>query len=98
MNNKSVSTPCFNLVFFIILIAFSLQSCVSPRDASIREWEKHEWKTVKVDKNDEPTWTIYKRKLAGTNFLEYKIEGAIKSSPKACVSVFIRGGITNFCR
>ncbi|TXN36109.1 hypothetical protein FVB32_16255 [Flagellimonas hymeniacidonis] len=90
MNNKSISTPCFNFVLFAMLIVISLQSCVSPRDASIREWEKHEWQLVKVDKNDEPTWTIYKRKLVGTNFLEYKIEGDIKSSPQACISAFRR--------
>lgn len=88
MNNKSISTPGFNLIFFFVLTVFSYQSCVSPRDRSIKEWEKYEWKTVKVDKNDQPTWTIYKRKLVGTNFLEYKIEGDIKSPPKACVASF----------
>lgn len=88
MNKKSVSTPGINLILFFILTSFCYQSCVSPRYRSIKEWEKNEWKIVKVDKNEEPTWTIYKRKLVGTNFLEYKIEGDIKSSPKACVLTF----------
>lgn len=35
-----------------------------------------------------PPWIIYTRKLADTNFLEYKIEGEIHASPEACVSSF----------
>lgn len=88
MGNKNISTPCFNLAFFILLSAFILQSCVSHRDASIREWEKHEWHLVKVDINTEPTWKIFTRKLAGTTFLEYKIEGNINSSTSGCLAAF----------
>jgi len=61
---------------------------VSTRDRSIKEWEKHEWHVVKVDKTEEPTWEIFKRNLKGTNFLEYKIEGNIQSSPEACLDAF----------
>ncbi len=41
-----------------------------------------------MDKTEEPTWKIYKRNLKGTNFLEYKIEGDIQSSPEACLEAF----------
>lgn len=58
------------------------------RNKSIKEWESHQWQIVKVDKKEEPTWKIYKRKLKGTNFLEYKIEGDIQSSPEACLTAF----------
>lgn len=90
MNNKSVAFPNLYLVFITILIAFNLQSCVSSRNKNIKEWEKGQWQLVKVDKNIDPSWTVYKRKLVGTNFVEFKIEGDIKSSPKACVSAFKR--------
>ena len=46
------------------------------------------WELVKVDKNDIPSWTIHTRRIVGTDFLEYKIEGVIQSSPKACVAAF----------
>ncbi|MEM8969678.1 MAG: hypothetical protein AAGE93_24885, partial [Bacteroidota bacterium] len=88
MKNKNISPSGFHAIFFFVLMALSYQSCVSPRDRSIREWEKYEWKVVKADKNEEPSWTIYTRKLAGTNFIEYKIEGDIQSSPRACLSSF----------
>lgn len=67
-----------------------LQSCISPRDRSIREWEKYEWKIAKVDSNDMPSWIIYKRKLIGTTIQEYKIQGNINSNPSACLIAFKR--------
>jgi len=88
MINKISSFSKVNLMFFLGLLIFSFHSCVSPRDKSIREWEKHEWSVVKVEKSDNPTWTIYTRKSAGTNFIEYKIEGDIASSPKVCIASF----------
>lgn len=75
-------------IFLLGFIILFLQSCVSARDRSIKEWEKYEWQIVKVDKSQNPTWKIYKRKLKGTNFLEYKIEGDVKSSPEACLDAF----------
>jgi hypothetical protein len=88
MNRKIVSTSGVSIIFFFSLIAFSYQSCVSPRDRSIREWEKYEWKIVKADKSEEPTWIIYSRKVTGTDFIEYKIEGDIAATPQACLSSF----------
>jgi hypothetical protein len=81
------------IFFFFVLIGLSIQSCVSPRDRSIKEWEalekqNQDWEVAKVDKKEKPTWIIYTRKIAGTNFLEYKIEGNIESTPKACLSSF----------
>ncbi|WP_299256326.1 hypothetical protein [uncultured Aquimarina sp.] len=86
MNKQAtILTRQIFLFGFVILV---LQSCVSVRDRSIKEWEKYEWQIVKVDKSQNPTWKIYKRKLKGTNFLEYKIEGDVKSSSEACLKAF----------
>lgn len=88
MNDKNISIPGFSLIFAVVLIGFSLKSCISSRDLSIKEWEKRQWQLIKVDKNDEPTWKVHKRELVGTNLMEYKIEGDIKSSPRECISAF----------
>ncbi|MFK7772484.1 MAG: hypothetical protein AB8F94_10100 [Saprospiraceae bacterium] len=63
-------------------------SCNSYRNMISLEEKNQGWRIVKVDKNDEPTWIIYSRKLVGTKFLEFKIVGDIKSSPAACVASF----------
>ena len=81
-------TNLARLIFLFGFVVLFLQSCVSARDRSIKEWEKHEWHLVKVDKTEKPTWKIYKRNLKRTNFLEYKIEGEIQSSPEACLEAF----------
>ena len=67
---------------------FSLQSCVSAGDKSIKKWKRYEWTIVKIDKSDQPAWVIYTRTIGGTNFLEYKIEGNIQSTSKACLGAF----------
>ena len=87
MNNKIVSFTGFSFILLLTILV-SFQSCVSPRNRSIKKWEKQEWKIVKVNKNEEPTWKIYTRKISGTNLFEYKIEGDIKSNPKVCISSF----------
>ncbi|NJC25613.1 SRPBCC family protein [Neolewinella antarctica] len=84
------TTPPAGLLLFLIFLAFSGQSCTSPREKSIKKWEKTQWRTVKTDKRDTPTWVIRTRELAGKNFLEYKIEGEIEASPTACISSFKR--------
>lgn len=81
-------TSSFGFFFFFVFVAVSFQNCVSPRERSIAEWEERQWKIVKTDKNEEPAWIIYSRKLGNTNFLEYKIEGEVRSSPIACISSF----------
>lgn len=82
---KTTFTRFIVLLGFVILF---LQSCASTRQKSIRAWEKNEWQLVKVDKTEKPSWKIYKRNLKGTNFLEYKIEGDIQSSPEVCLEAF----------
>jgi len=86
MNKKA--TTLARLIFLFGFVILVLQSCVSVRGRNVKEWEKYEWQMVKVDKSEDPTWEIYKRKLKGTNFLEYKIEGDIPSSPEACLEAF----------
>jgi hypothetical protein len=86
MNKQA--TILTKLIFLLGFVVLFLQSCGSARDKNIKEREKHEWHVVKVDKIEKPTWKIYKRKLKGTNFLEYKIEEDIQSSPEACLEAF----------
>ena len=88
MNNNTVSPSGFIIFSFFALMFFSLQSCVSARNRSTPKKEKHEWRIVKTDKQAEPSWVIYTRAIAGTSFLEYKIEGDIQSSPHACLASF----------
>lgn len=73
-------------IFCVFL--FSTTGCNSSRSANSSGEKNAEWKMVKSDKSDEPSWMIYTRKIVGTNWLEYKIEGDIRSSPKACLSSF----------
>lgn len=88
MNKENTISSCSIFILFCLIVSYSLQSCVSARDRSIKKWEKQEWNIVKTDKNDKPSWIIYKRKIIGTDFLEYKIEGAVMSSPEAFFSWF----------
>lgn len=83
MKNKRTSTLIF--AFFVALI-FSFQSCAAG-NKNLNKGE-HEWTVVKSDKGDKPSWTIYRRKVAGSDFLEYKIEGVVKASPRECISWF----------
>lgn len=76
-----------NFCIFIAIL-FPILSCNSTRKVISVEEEKQAWKIVKKDKSDEPSWLISTRKIAGTNFLEYKIEGDIESLPKACINSF----------
>ncbi|MFK7922723.1 MAG: hypothetical protein AB8H47_12240 [Bacteroidia bacterium] len=76
-------TSLFIIILGVLPISISAQQNIIPQEEKNQEWE-----VVKTDKNDEPTWVIYTRKIAGTNFLEYKIEGDVASSPKACVALF----------
>jgi hypothetical protein len=87
MNSTIAPATRFNFLF-LLLIVFGCHCCNSPRDRSIRTWEKYEWKTVRLDKGDEPAWVIETRKVRGTKLLEYKIAGDIAASPKACISAF----------
>ncbi len=78
-----------------IVLAFSvLSSCSSNRinrlrHKSYKEWSEYQWDEIKSSPDkDENEWTIYSRKVKGTNFSEFKIEGDIEAAPKACVAAF----------
>ena len=88
MDTKIITLSSFFFASSLMFIFFSLQGCMSSRDRSIKNWEKYEWKEIKKSKNEEVSWIIYKRKIKGTNFLEYKIKGEIQASPKACITIF----------
>ena len=71
----------------ICLFAFILMSSQNIVSKPIKD-PKQGWSIIKQDKSDKPSWIIYSRKVAGTNFLEYKIEGTVPSSPAACLASF----------
>lgn len=70
------------------LVLITAIGCSSSQKVISSGAENNQWEIVKTDKNDIPSWVIYTRKIAGTSFLEYKIEGGLQSSPKACISSF----------
>ncbi|MFY0602158.1 MAG: hypothetical protein JXR03_20955 [Cyclobacteriaceae bacterium] len=84
------------LVYTIILgiISLTFSSCsthraVRLRNKSIKEWSAFQLEEVKKSPEGKgEKWTIYSRKIKGTNFLEYKIVGDIEASPKACIAAF----------
>lgn len=92
--SKHVNTTNISVYVGLIFLASPvLNSCSVHRierlkNKSYKEWKAYQWKIVKKDKNDSPSWIIYTRKIESTNFLEYKIEGNIKSTPKDCISSF----------
>lgn len=73
-------------VFCIIL--YPTMSLNSSQNIISSQEKDQGWEIVKIDKNEVPSWIIYTRKIIGISFLEYKIEGNIESSPKACISSF----------
>lgn len=81
-------TRLSTLILFFCLTILYCQSCTSARQRSIKEWKKKEWKLVKENKGKELLWQIYTRHIAGTDFIEYKIEGEVNSSPKTCILSF----------
>ncbi len=73
---------------FIAITASLLVSCSGYKHIGSSTDKNEGWTLVKVEKDDTPSWQAYSRKLSGTNFLEYKIEGEISFSPEACVASF----------
>lgn len=59
------------------------------KNKSIKEWETFQFEEIKrgPDSGSEK-WVVYSRKIKGTNFSEYKIEGKVEVTPKACVAAF----------
>ncbi|MFK7971252.1 MAG: hypothetical protein AB8F95_12835 [Bacteroidia bacterium] len=88
MNDIIKAPSGFLLIFCIILITSFSQSCVSARARSMKKGTSNAWHIAKEEKSENPSWTIFTRKIANTNFLEYKIEGDIPTTPEACVSSF----------
>lgn len=75
-------------ICFLAIATSLLVSCAGYKHINSFGEENDGWTLVKVEKEDNPSWKAYFRKLSGTNFLEYKIEGDISLSPKACLSSF----------
>ena len=74
MVTKIVSLSGFIFISFLIFTFLSIQGCTTSRNRSIKNWEKYEWKIIKESENIKMGWKIYKRKIKGANFLEYKIK------------------------
>lgn len=87
MKSKS-KLPYYLYSILLLLILFNFQSCASSKESGIKTKSTEEWTIAKTDKGEDSSWVIYTRKIHGTNFLEYKIEGDVKSTSKACISSF----------
>lgn len=81
--------------YLCLLLAFTiLNSCSTYRinrlkNKSYKKWKSFQWtETKRSSDKDIVAWTIYSRKIKGTNLLEYKIEGEIPTTPEACVAAF----------
>lgn len=91
-SSKSLSTALHSAIIAILLLSISACSSHRPvrlKNKSIKEWESYQFREVeKSDKVEAEKWIIYSRKIQGTDFLEYKIEGAIKATAGACIQAF----------
>jgi hypothetical protein len=82
----------YTIILGIASLTFSSCSthrAIRLRNKSVKEWSAYRLEEIKKspDSEDEK-WTIYSRKIKGTNFLEFKIEGDIAALPKACLATF----------
>lgn len=76
-------------IAFLILSSCSTHRAIRLRNKSLKEWDAFQLEEIKKSTDSEgEKWTIYSRKIKGTNLSEYKIEGTIEASPKACVAAF----------
>ena len=80
----------------LVIASLTFASCsthhaVRLRNKNIKESSTFQWKEIKTSRDSEDEkWTIYSRNIKGTNFSEYKIEGEIEASSKACIAAFKR--------
>lgn len=81
--------------YLCLVLAFAiLNSCSTYRinrlkNKSFKKWKSFQWtETKRSSDKDTVEWTIYSKKIKGTNLLGYKIEGEIATSPEACVTAF----------
>ncbi len=88
-NMQSFIKNIFNTVFSIsvfIVSALFLTSCTSFNSLQSSDQANQGWTLVSAEKKVKKPWKIYSRKLKDTNFVEYKIEGELASSPTHCLS------------
>lgn len=82
----------YTIILGIASLTFSSCSthrAIRLRNKSIKEWSAYQFEEIKKSPDSEgEKWTIYSRKIKGTNFSEFKIEGDIEASPKTCVAAF----------
>ena len=79
---------CFALVL-TVLNSCSTHQTNRLKHKDYKKWKSFQWTETKSNSNkDIAPWTIYSRKIKGTDFLEYKIEGEISTSPETCVVAF----------
>lgn len=69
-------------------VFITLLSCGTTKSIKSSEIRETEWELVKKEKVDHPSWVIYSRKIVGTSFQEYKIEGDIASPASTCLNSF----------
>ncbi|AWV96820.1 hypothetical protein [Arcticibacterium luteifluviistationis] len=93
--SKNITTANISVyVCLLFLVSPFLNGCSRLRielqkDKSYKEWKAYQWKEIKKSPNSEvKEWIIYSRKLRGTNFLEYKIEGKVESTASTSLSAF----------
>jgi hypothetical protein len=77
--------PLFGLLGVLL---FTTVACKSTDGLISAAEEKEGWEMVKADKEEVPSWVIYRRKIEGTKELEYKIKGDIYAAPSICISEF----------
>jgi len=73
-----------NLFAAIILLILAFSIGCSPQK-KLSTTEKNSWQIVKQDKDKKKGWKLFSRIANGSDFLEFKVEGNIESSPTACI-------------
>ena len=94
--NIYLQKPSILLAYIIFsgIASSTFSSCSTHRairlkNKSFKEWSAFRFEEVKKSPESEiAKWVIYSRKIEGSSFLEYKIEGNIESTPKNCVTAF----------
>lgn len=88
-NINIVKYACLILIVFPVLNSCSTYRINRLKNKSYKEWKTSKWTETKRSSDKEiAEWVIYSRKVKGTNFLEYKIEGNVQSPPKDCIEAF----------
>ncbi|MEO1449337.1 MAG: hypothetical protein AAFV07_07385 [Bacteroidota bacterium] len=75
-------------VAYLIPLVLLTTSCRSTKGFPIADKQDEGWIIVKADKQENPDWIIYGRKMPDSNFLEYKIEGEVNRSATASIETF----------